>query len=363
MSDIGQPVSALDTPALLIDLPAMERNIAAMARNLAGTGVQLRPHVKQHQATPALAHLQLRGGGIGVTCARLSEAERMVDSGVGSVLIAHQIVSPAKMARLAMLAKRAEVLVAVDDAGNAAALPRVARAHGASLGVLVEVDIGHHRCGVQPYGEALDLARAVAAAPGLRFMGLMGYDGHCTMKIKSDEREALSLKANRLLAETRFFVERAGLSVTIVSGSGTFTHRYAATVPGITEIQAGSYLLMDDGFVAHGVDGFETALSVLSTVTGRHSRAEQGELAIIDAGRKSMDILLGLPRVKSHPDARVVGLSAEHGRLALEGPARQLRVGDTVELGVQDAGATIGLFRKFHAVRAGAVEAVWDIPG
>jgi len=360
---IGQPIASLETPALLIDLPVMECNIAAMTRHLEGTGKKLRPHVKQHKGTPALAHLQLREAcSIGVTCVRLSEAERMVDAGVRSVLLAHQIVSPIKIKRLVMLAKRAEVMVAVDNADNIVALSRMAQQHGATLGVLIEVDIGHHRCGVQPFDEALNMARLIASSAGLRFMGLMGYDGHCTLKIKAEAREGLSLQANRLLAETRFYIERAGLPVDIVSASGTFTHPFAATVEGITEIQAGSYLLMDEAFIAHGVQGFEPALSVLATVTGRHSRPGQGELAIIDVGRKSMDTGLGLPRVISHEGAQVVGLSQEHGRVLLDGAARNINVGDTMLLGVPDANSTIALFRQFHAVRNGLIEAVWAIP-
>jgi D-serine deaminase-like pyridoxal phosphate-dependent protein len=341
----------------------MERNLAAMSRALAGAGAQLRPHVKLHKATPALARLQMQAGAIGVTCARLSEAEVMVEAGVGSVLIAHQIVSDRKMKRLAELAKQAEVIVAVDDASNVAALSRIAQAHGATLGVLIEVDIGHHRCGVQPFEPALELARIVSAAPGLRFKGLMGYDGHCTLRVAASEREALSLAANRLLVEARRHIERAGLPVEIVSASGTFTHAYAATVEGITEVQAGTYLLMDGAFAEHGVQGFEPALTVLGTVTGRHARPGQGELAIMDVGRKAMDIYLGLPQVKSPRGARVTGLSQEHGRLSLEGEACDLRIGDTVELWVRDANATVNLHRQFHAVRDGVVEAVWDIPG
>ena len=360
---IGSPISSLETPALLIDLPAMERNIATMTRHIEGTGKHLRPHVKQHKGTPALAHAQLREPcSIGVTCVRLSEAERMVDTGIGSVLLAHQIVSASKMQRLALLAKRAEVMVAVDNTDNVMALSAVAQQHGASLGVLIEVDIGHHRCGVQPFDEVLNMARLISASAGLRFMGLMGYDGHCTLKIKAEDREGLSLQANRVLAATRVFIEQAGLPVSVVSASGTFTHQFASTVEGITEIQAGSYLLMDEAFIAHGVQGFEPALRVLATVTGRHARPGQGELAIIDVGRKSMDTGLGLPRVISPVGAQVIGLSQEHGRVLLDGAAQNAKIGDTMVLGVPDANSTIALFRQFHAVRNGLVEAVWAIP-
>ena len=361
--EVGLKKEEIDTPSLLLDLPAMERNLQTMAGFFQAGAVKVRPHVKLHKATPILAHMQLQAGGaVGVTCSKLAEAEVMASAGIRDILIANQIAGERKIRRLVNLATYTDVMVAVDSYENVAELSQAAEAQGVRLRVLVELNIGHNRCGVEPFEPALKMARAVQASPGLRFTGLMAYDGHCTMKVKASEREACSRQANEILAETRAFIEQAGIPVEIVSASGTFTYRYASQVKGITEIQAGSYLLMDTAFRESGVTDFECCLTVLATVTSRPTWKGAEDLAIVDVGRKAMDLFYGLPTVKEPQGATVVGLSQEHGRLRLEGPARSLRVGDKVEIWVRDANGTINLYDRFHAVRNGVVEAVWDIP-
>ncbi len=360
--EIGLPKSEIDTPALLIDLEVMERNLDRMAAYFRTVTANLRPHVKLHRATPVLAHMQLQAGGVGVTCAKLSEAETLAAAGIRDILIANQIVGPRKIQRLVNLAKHAEVIVAVDSYENVAELSRAAQAKGVQIRVLVEVNIGHNRCGVAPFEPALALSRAVAEAPGLIYKGLMGYDGHCTLKIAEADREGCSRAANQLLVQTRDYIEAAGLTVDIVSGGGTFTYRFAAETQGITEVQAGTYLFNDTAFREHGVRDFDCALTVLATVISRPSWAEKHDLAVIDLGRKGMDTSLGLPEVKSPPGATVFSMSQEHGRVRLEGAAWDLRVGDKMELWVRNANDTINLYDKFYAIRDGIVEAVWEIP-
>lgn len=365
--EIGLHKGELDTPALLIDLDAMERNLAKMASFFAGCTATLRPHVKLHRATPILAHKQLLAGGKGVTCAKLGEAEVLVAAGISDdILIANQIVGERKIRRLVHLAKHANLMVAVDNPRNVQALSDAAHANGVHLRVLVEVDIGHHRCGVPPFEPALNLAQQVAHSAGLRFMGLMGYDGQNTLRAQPEEREQQSRAANMLLAETRHYLETAGLPVSIVSASGTFTYRYVAALPGITEVQAGTYLLMDTTFQEKGVEEFECALTVLGTITSRTHRPGSEHLAIIDVGRKTMETGWGLPKVKYPLGATVPSMSQEHGRLLLaraESVGGALDIGDQVELWVSDASNTINLFDKFYAMRNSRVEAVWDIPG
>lgn len=358
----GLPVDELDTPALLLDMAAMERNLGRMAGFLADTAVRLRPHAKIYKATPQLAHRQLAAGAIGITCAKVSEAEVLAAAGVGDILIANQIVGPRKVARLIELARAVDVKVAVDSAVNALELAAAALAGGVTLGVLVEVNIGHNRCGVAPLAPTLELARVITAQPGLAFRGLMGYDGHCTLKVSAADRQPLSLQANTLLAETRRYLEAAGLAVEIVSAGGTFTYRFAAAVPGITEVQAGSYLLMDTGFYDHGVREFEPALSVLATVTSRPEYPGAGSLFIIDTGQKSLSNALGNPEVIRPAGATVRGLSDEHGRLDAVTPESRPPIGHKVELRVRDANGTIKHFDRFHCVRDGIVEDVWPIP-
>ncbi len=361
--EVGLHKSQIDTPALLIDLPTMEGNLTRMANYFKNSSAQLRPHVKLHKATPALAHRQLEAGAIGLTCAKLSEAEVLADSGIKDILIANQIAGEQKIRRLVNLAAYTDVIIAVDDHENVQQLSRAAVDRGVLLNILVEVDIGNKRCGVEPFDPALELSKVVLQSPGLMYKGLMGYDGHLTFQIDPRDRERLAIESNNLLVQTRQYIEAAGLSVSIVSGSGTFTYKYASKLNGITEIQAGTYLLMDTAFREKGVTDFHCALSVLGTVISRPPRPGAEDLAIIDVGRKSMDNYYGLPEVKTPIDATLFSMPQEHGRLRLTGDAMDLKIGDKVELWVRDANGTINLYDKFYAIRDEIVEAVWEIPG
>lgn len=362
-SEVGLQKNEVNTPALLIDLPTLEKNLLTMAAFFVDRDVKLRPHVKTYNATPLLAHMQLEAGAIGLTCAKLSEAEILVAAGIDDILIANQIVGRRKIEQLADLAAISNIMVAVDSWDNVRDLSEIASERGVTIRALVEVNIGHHRCGVGPYQPALDLSRAVKEAPGLEYMGLMGYDGHCTLKVKESQRETLSREANTLLTNTRFFIEEAGLEVPIVSASGTFTYRFASEIEGITEIQAGTYLLMDTAFREHGVREFDCALCVLTTVISRSVYPGDIDLAVIDVGRKSISPILGIPEVKHPAGAKLFSLSQEHGRVSLQGEASGLKVGDKIELWVRDANGTINQFDRFYAIRNDLVEDVWHIPG
>jgi D-serine deaminase-like pyridoxal phosphate-dependent protein len=206
--EVGLHKYELDTPSLLIDLTALERNLHKMAEYFQGRQVRLRPHVKLHKATPILAQMQLQAGAIGLTCAKLAEAEVLAAAGIKDILIANQVVGARKIRRLVNLAAYTDIMVAVDSYENVAELSQAAQDKGVQLRVLVEVDIGNNRCGVVPFEPALALCKAVAQSPGLRFMGLMAYDGHCTFQVKDCEREDCAHKANRVLVETREYIEK-----------------------------------------------------------------------------------------------------------------------------------------------------------
>jgi D-serine deaminase-like pyridoxal phosphate-dependent protein len=362
-SIIGKHKSEIDTPALLLDLATVEENLRRMIAFTTAKGINLRPHAKTYKATPELAHLQLQAGAIGMTCVKLAEAEVLVASGVTDILIANEIVGPKKLQRLAKLAKECDIKVGVDNPANVEALSEVAQANGVTIGVLVELNIGQNRCGVAPFGPALELTKLVAQMPGLKFRGLMGYDGHATTKISEHERGPISRQAYTLLVDTKKLIEEAGFPVEIVSGGGTFTYRYASEVAGVTEIQTGTYLLMDNAFQEHGVREFDRALSVLTTIVSKASYPGGEGLVIVDAGRKSVSQQYGLPEVKSPASgAKVQSFSDEHGRVLLEGDAQQLQVGDQIELWVRDANGTTSLFDRFYAIRNDHIEAIWQIP-
>jgi D-serine deaminase-like pyridoxal phosphate-dependent protein len=353
---IGCAKEDIETPALLIDLPAMERNIARMAAFFADKPAKLRPHAKTHKS-PIIAQKQLAAGSaVGITCAKLAEAEVLVEGGIHNVLIANQIVGAQKIARLAALARHAEIMVAVDDPGNVADLAAAARAAGSIIGVLVEVNIGMDRCGVEPGEPALALARVVAESKGLRFLGLQGYEGHLVMLPDPEQRRQKALAAMQLLVDSRRLIERSGLEVKIVSGVGTGTYAVSGTVPGVDEVQAGSYVFMDTKYHSVGID-FEYALTVLATVISR----PRPDVAITDAGAKVLSYEFGMPEVKGIPGAALKKLSEEHGTVVFESPNHELKVGDKIELIVSHGCTTINLHDRYFALREGRLEAVWPV--
>lgn len=353
---IGVPIAEIDTPALLLDLAIMEQNIATMADTFRGKDAKLRPHVKTHK-TPLIAHKQLAAGAIGITCAKLGEAEVMVEGGIRDILIANQIVGARKIARLVSLTRHADLLVAVDDAQNVAELSQVAQATGASLRVLVEVNVGMHRCGAEPGARALALAQQVERAPGLRFAGLMGYEGHLVFVPSLAERQQRVRTDMQALIDTVRLLEGKGLAVDIVSAGGTGTAMLTSTLPRITEIQAGSYVFMDGRYTTiEGVD-FACALTLLTMVMSRPTP----ERVIIDAGMKTLTHEFGLPRFKGRADLELLGLSEEHGTVRLKDPSTPLKPGDKLELIPSHGDTTLNLHDYYYGVRHGRVEVIWPI--
>ncbi len=355
---VGRRVEELDTPALLVDLDAFEHNLALMARFFAGRPSHLRPHTKTHKC-PAIAHRQLAAGARGVTCAKVGEAEALAADGIDDILIANQVVGPIKIARLIALAGRARLTVAVDDAANIAELDRAARAAQVTLSVLVEVDIGMGRCGVQPGQAALTLAQQVAGCRGLHLAGIMGYEGHLVFTLDPEERRTRVEQALAPLLETKSLLERYGLPVETVSGGGTGTYDVTGSYPGMTEVQAGSYIFVDARYRQVRPE-FRPALTLLTMVI---SRTQPG-LLITDAGLKALSTEFGLPEVLGIPGAALKPLSEEHGKIALADPAAcALRPGDKLQILPSHCCTTVNLHDVFYAVRGGLVEEVWPITG
>jgi len=355
---IGMPVEEIDTPALLVDLDALEYNLEKMARHFREANKNLRPHTKSHK-TPAIARMQLAAGAFGITCAKLGEAEVMADAGIQDILIANEVVGPRKIQRLMDLAARADIMVAVDSAANLAAVAEAAAARGVRPRVLVEINIGHNRCGVIPGPGVVELARRAAEAPGVRFAGLMGYEGHIIDLEDKETRDQSARECLQRLVDARADVEESGLEVEICSSSGTGDYYIATTCEGVTEVQAGSYALMDAAYAKLDL-GFKNALTVLTMVTSRPAP----EQVITDAGLKSVTPEHGPPPVKDRDDLEVHALSEEHGRLrTLSGPCEDLEVGDLLEFIPGHGCTTVNLHDQLYAVRRGRVEAIWDIAG
>ncbi len=350
-------VEQIDTPALLLDRDRLERNIAAMAAFVAGGPAQLRPHSKTHKCVE-IARLQLAAGAVGITCAKVGEAEALAAGGILDILIANQVVGPIKIARLVALAQRCALTVAVDDAGNVAALSAAAAAAGVTLRCYVEVDVGMARCGVADGAAALELALRVAAAPGLVFAGLQTYEGHLQEVVPLAERVARTRHDMAAALAARQAVEAGGLPVGQVSGGGTGTHMVTGRLPYMTELQCGSYATMDALYAAVGGADFENALTVLATVISRPRR----DRAVLDAGLKAVTPEFGPPTVLVD-GATWLDFSEEHGELALEGAACGLRIGDKIALVPRHGCTTINLYDEIHVLRDGRLDDVWRVTG
>ena len=351
---LGSPREAIDTPSLVIDLDALDRNIKRMADFFAAVPANLRPHSKTHK-TPIIAKKQIEAGARGITCAKVGEAEVMVQGGIDDILIANEVVGATKIARLVGLARHAKMTVAVDDARNVADLSEAARAAGAILGVLVEVNVGMDRCGVEPGEPALALARRVLESPGLQLRGLMGYEGHTVTIPDRAQREAAARAAMKLLVDTRDLLVSRDVPVEVVSSGGTGTYDITGRYPGVTEVEAGSYATMDGDYARLGLP-FENALTLLATVISRPS----SDRAILDFGLKSATPDHGVPQPKDRSLGEITRLSEEHARLDLK-PGANPRPGDKIEVIPGHGCTTINLHDRFYGVRDGRVETVWEI--
>jgi D-serine deaminase-like pyridoxal phosphate-dependent protein len=355
-SVVGRPITDLDTPALLVDLNAMDRNIAKTVRILGDLGVGWRPHTKG-QKVPAIAHREIAAGAIGITCAKLGEAEVMAAAGIGSILIANQIVGQQKVDRLANLCRRAEVIVSVESLDNVRELDAAARRFNTRIPAVVEVDVGMNRCGTQPGEPSVSMARAIHESEGLRLMGLMGYEGHARV-VDLPERRAGCAESVGLLVSTAAACRETGLPIEIVSCGGTGTEEISGRIPGVTEIEAGGIIFNDMYYNSLGLDR-EFALTVLTTVTSRSTPTR----IVTDAGRKTMSDNTAAPRPKSIEDVKSVGLSAEHAQIELREPNSSIRIGDKLEWIVGYSDTTVCLHDEMFGVRDGLVEVVWPIAG
>jgi D-serine deaminase-like pyridoxal phosphate-dependent protein len=358
LSAIGLPLNDLDTPALLLDLDAFERNARKMADHLRARGLNWRPHAKALKC-PALAHALRKAGAMGVTVAKVSEAEVMVAGGIDDILIAHLVVGESKAARLAALQRHADVKATVDHAEQIAPLDAAAREAGVAIGVLVDVDLGLKRCGVAGPEAAAALAARVADAPGLRFDGLMGYEGH-TLQIDDPEAKRAAIQdAIARLVRARQAVESSGLPCRIVSAGGTGSYQVTADIPGLTELQAGGGVYACRYYTqACHVEGLEPAMSLLATVVSRPAP----DRAVLDIGHKSVSPHCTPPILRDHPRCRIVGLSAEHAKVEV-GPDERLRIGEKVIVIPGYSDFTVVLHDRMLGHRRGRVETAWDLLG
>lgn len=357
MSNLGLAKNEVDTPFLWVDLDQLEANIAALASYFRQAGIAWRPHTKGIKV-PAIARKAIEAGAIGVTCAKLSEAEVMAASGIEDILIANQVVGPLKIPRLVELAKRADVKVAVDSADNARELASAALDAGVEIGVVVEVDNGMGRAGVAPGESAVELARLLCATKGLRYEGLMGWEGHTVGIQDPAEKKAAVEKAVGLLGESARLCRAAGLSVRIVSGGGSGDYTLSSGLGVLTESQAGGAIFCDATYMAYGATT-RPSLFVRTMVTSRPTPTR----IIFDAGFKALPAWARSPIAVGLPACGPYRPSAEHGRVDLEQPDTRIRAGDCFDFIVSYGDSTVFLHDELLGMRDGRVEAVWWIEG
>jgi D-serine deaminase-like pyridoxal phosphate-dependent protein len=354
---VGTPVEQLDTPALVVDLAILEGNIDTLHAFFRQHNARVRPHVESHRC-PAIAHKQLAAGGTvdGICVGTVGQAEVFTEHGFTDILVASEIVTLPKIDRLCALARHARTTVAVDHPQNVQDLSDAAGTYGVTLHVVVDIHTRGNGCGVEPGQPVLDLARLVHQAPHLEFAGLMTREGPSPAedpgKLAGESRQWI-----QKVLDSREMVEKAGLTVHMVSVGGTYNYEIAAAVAGVTEVLAGTYALMDQRY-AQSRPQFKPAANVMATVT---SRPDPGT-AIVDAGQKAVGIDTGLPAAQGIPGATAVSLSAEHGRLRLQDETDgKVALGDKIWLTPWDIGTCVNLYDYIHAVRDGKLEVVWDV--
>jgi 3-hydroxy-D-aspartate aldolase len=353
-SQIGRARDEVTTPALLLDLDVARRNIDIMAERFRDLPARLRPHIKVHKCVE-LARLHVEAGAVGIACATAWEAIAMAEGGIADVLIANQLVPPDKVAAVAALAREHRITVTVDDVRNVEQLALAAQQAGSRLEVLAELDVGMGRCGVRTKEELLPIVERVAESATLEFRGLQAYEGHCMLEPDRDTRIREAGVANDAVVAAADYLAERGHPCADISGGGTGTYFITGAHPRITEVQAGSYALLDrfhDNLVP---GGFEVALTVLGTVISR-----QGNTVVLDCGRKSVGIDFATPPLIAYPQAQIRYYAEEHCLADFPGTP-PLDLGDRAEVIPGYGPTTVNLHDVFHVVEGGVVTQIWAV--
>ena len=366
---IGVPRSRhqLGTPSLVVDVDIMDANIASMATHAASHGYEVRPVGKIHKSIE-ITRRQVEAGGRGPCCATMAEVEVMVDAGFSDVMLFTSVVTAPKLDRLAEINARAEgLIVCADHAANVIQLGEAARRSGRSIKVLVDLETGSYRTGIADEDEAVALARLIVDTEGLEYSGVQGYTGHHMNTADFDARRARGLEVLEPVVRVVERLRAEGLDPEMVSGGGTGTHDIDHELGVFTEIQAGTYVLMDTNYynVVQRRDEpspFGPALFVRTTVI---SNCQPG-FAITDAGIKEVDVIFGIDNpaiLRGAPPGAVYEVVGDDmGKVTFADPGRDhLDVGDVVEILPPHCYQTIVLYRYFHVVSGDTLVDIWPV--
>lgn len=352
-SSIGKRRRELITPALILDLDVARRNIDFMRTRLRSLHAKLRPHIKV-QKSVELARMQIDAGAIGVCTATVWEAIVMSSGGIKDVLIANEVVGNEKLKALAQAAKSGHFIVAVDDARNAEELSKAVSEEGSEVGVIIEIDVGMGRGGARSPSEAVNLAQHLRTLPGLVFRGVQGYEGHCMLEPNRDVRIRKAREAMDCVGKVIDQLAESGFNCEIVSAGGTGTYDITGADPRVTEIQAGSYVFMDN-FHGNLVPGFSKSLTVLGTVIIQH-----GNTIVFDCGRKSIGIDFVQPTMVDYPSYAARYFAEEHALFDVDEQC-PLKLGDEMEFVPGYGPTTVNLYDAYHVVENGVVTDIWPI--
>ncbi|MEL6798859.1 MAG: 3-hydroxy-D-aspartate aldolase BhcC [Pseudomonadota bacterium] len=361
---IGMDESEIQTPCLVLDLDALERNIKKMGDYARAHGMRHRVHGKMHKSVDVAILQESLGGSVGVCCQKVSEAEVFARGGIKDVLVSNQVRDPQKIDRLARMPKLgARTICCVDDIENVADLSEAAERHGTQIECLVEIDCGAGRCGVTTTPEVVEIAKAIDAAPGLKFAGIQAYQGAMQHMDSYDDRKAKIAVAVAQVKDAVDTLKADGIECDIVGGGGTGSYYFESTSGVYNELQCGSYAFMDADYGrildkdGNRIDQgeWENALFLLTSVMS-HAKADK---AIVDAGLKAQSVDSGLPVIFGRDDVEYVKCSDEHGVVA--DPDRKLKVNDKLRLVPGHCDPTCNVHDWYVGVRNGKVETLWPV--
>ncbi|MFX0056806.1 MAG: alanine racemase [Candidatus Hodarchaeota archaeon] len=344
----------IPTPALVLNFDIMQKNIETMANFVKENKVNLRPHLKTAKL-PIIAHMILKAGGAkGIAVAKVGEAEVFVQSGIDDILIANQVIDPDHIKRLIMLNRYALVRCAVDSKKNVLDLSKYATRANIELEVLMEINLGLGRAGVDPGEPALELAKFIQETPGVKLVGLQGYEGHLTPMMNLEQKELMTNECMKKIVETKKLLSKNGFNVDYVSTSGSATYMYAAKFEDVSEIQPGTYVFSDEHL--HRVNPiFEPAVTVLSTIQNQTGKKE----FTLDAGTKAIPIGDGKPIIKDHPKIKFRVMNEEHTQLKAIGS--DFKIGQKLELIPAHVCITINLYDYVHVIKNNEYIGKWEI--
>lgn len=360
MTDLAE----IETPAVLVDVDRLEGNVASMAGLCAEAGVALRPHVKTHKC-PEIARMQISHGAVGLTAAKLGEAEVFVDAGFEDVFVCYPIVGPAKLERLRTLGERARISTIVDSPESVERLASAFEGEAKPLEVMIKLDVGLHRVGVDP-AACPELVERIAAHRSLSFKGICIHEGGTYAVPDPARRRALARAQVERMVGTAELLRERGFEVPCVSAGATPAARSVFDVPGLTELRPGNYVFYDETQVGLGVaEEHSCALSVLTTVVGAYPDGR----GVIDAGAKTLSldqgahglaVVEGFGRLVDRPGLRLVSLSEEHGWLRATG-GEHVRAGERLQVVPNHACMTVNNFDRLVTVRDGCPEGSWSV--